>query len=185
MTRAFTLVETVITIAISVMGLVALTNLFLLFNSLYSYQQAFIATAGSTSASFEAIEAAVLPASKVLASRSFSGTTYASSATALVLELPAVDSAGAPIESAKDYVAFYADGATLYRLVEAAAGSARHSGRTILSSTLAALSFTYNDADATKATRIAADIQTEATLKGETVASRLAGQWYLRNRLTP
>lgn len=178
----FTLIETIIVIALSVLALGALTNLFLIFNSIYGYQQISMATAGSSAAAMNAFEAAVLPAEEVLASHDFSGTTYSSGATTLVLQLPAVDSSGNIIPNAKDYVAFYTSSTNLYRLVQASAGSMRVSGRTQLSTTLSSLSFTYDDSDFTNVTNIIADIQTQAQFKEETVQSNLHEQLYLRNK---
>ncbi|MDP2651800.1 MAG: hypothetical protein Q8O94_01555, partial [bacterium] len=171
-----------IVIALSVLALGALTNLFLIFNSIYGYQQISMATAGSSAAAMNAFEAAVLPAEEVLASHDFSGTTYSSEATTLVLQLPAVDSSGNIIPNAKDYVAFYTSSTNLYRLVQASAGSMRVSGRTQLSTTLSSLSFTYDDSDFTNVTNIIADIQTQAQFKEETVQSNLHEQLYLRNK---
>lgn len=181
MTRAFTLVETIITIAISVVALIALTNLFLTFTTVYGYQQAFIA-AGSSGAAMNALRASVLPAAQVLASHTFSGTTYSSSANTLVLELPAINSSGAPMSGANDYVAFYVSGTMLYRLTEAAAGSLRVSGLRQLSTALASLSFTYDSADFTQVTNVIADLTTQTAYKQQAVENHVREQLYLRNR---
>lgn len=177
----FTLIEAVVVMSVSVVVLMALVNLFFVFNSMYGYQRAFIATAGSSGAALNALEAAVLPADQVLASHSFSGTPYASGTTTLVLSLPAVDGSGAIVESAKDYFAFYASSTEFYRLVLADAQSVRTSGLTRLSATLDAVSFTYDNADFSKVTNIIADIQTRAQYKEQTVRSHVREQLYLRN----
>lgn len=179
--RGYTLIETIIVISISTLMLMALAHLFFIFNSLYGYQQGFIATAGSNGAAMNALEAAILPADHVLTSHSFSGATYTSGITTLVLELPAVDASGAIITSAEDYVAFYTSSSTLYRLTEAAAGSVRVSGLKQLSSTIYSLSFTYNTATIADASILTADIQTQASIKQQIVQSHLTRQWRLRN----
>lgn len=184
MKRGFSLLETVVIIGVTVMALLALVNLFLIFNTLYGYQQAFMATAGSSGVSMNALEAAILPANRVVASRDFSGTIYASATTTLVLELPAIDEGGDIIAGANDYVAFYTDSATLYRLIETDASSVRTPGLKQLSATLSSLSFSYDAADVTQATNITVDLQTAVQFKQEPVQSHLTGQWYLRN-LTP
>lgn len=181
MKRGFTLVETFIVVGISVVALVALTNLFLIFNSTYGNQQVFMAVAGSASTAMNAFEAAILPADQVLASHDFSGTVYSSSATTLVLELPSVDSSGNIIAGTKDYIAFYSSSATLYRLTQAGAGSIRASGLTQLSTTLNSLSFTYDNGDSTKVTSVTADIVTQARFKQQMVQGHLNEQLYLRN----
>lgn len=177
----FTLLETIITLAITVIALLALTNLFFVFNSIYGYQQAFMAAAGSSGAAINAFEAAVLPADQVLASHVFSGTTHTSSANTLVLELPAIDGSGNVIPSAKDYIVFYASSSNLYRLTQADALSARVSGLKKLSTTLQSLTFSYDNADFAKVTNVTTDIQTQAQFKQQAVQSHLQEQMYLRN----
>ena len=181
MMRGFTLIEVLVLIVVSVVALLALVNLFLIFNSIYGYQQAFIATAGSAGKAMNALEASVLPADAVLASRTVGGTLYTSATTTLVLELPSVDGSGNLVTGAKDYIVFYTASTTLYRLVSANAQSARISGTTILSTTLSALSFTYDNTDFTKVTKVTTDIQTQKQFKTQILSSHLRGQWYLRN----
>lgn len=181
MKRGFTLTETVITISLSVLALLALVNLFFIFNSIYGYQQAFIATAGSAGAAINSFEAAILPANHVLASHAFSGTTYSSGAMTLVLELPTIDNSGNIVYGAKDYIVFYASSTKLYRLVQADAQSARSSGLTQLSATLNSLSFTYDNVNFAQVTNVTADIQTQAQFKQQVVQSHLREKLYLRN----
>lgn len=181
MRRGFTLIEAVITTGISVVALVALVNMFFIFNSIYGYQQAFIATAGSAGGTLSALEASVLPAEMVLASHSFDGTVYASATTTLVLSLPSVDGTGTIVSDAKDYVAFYASSTELFRLVAADARSTRQSGRTRLSATLDVLSFTYDNNDFANVTNVIADIQTRAQYKEQTARAHVRERLYLRN----
>lgn len=177
----FTLIETVIVISIYTLALGALVNLFLIFNSLYNHQQAFIVTAGSAGTSVNALEAAILPADHVLASYSFSGTTYSSATTTLVLELPSLDSSGVAISGTKDYIVFYRSGSTLYRLTQAHATSARVSGLQQLSTTVNSLIFTYDSSDFTQVTNVTVDILTQSQVKLQTIQSRLQERLYLRN----
>jgi hypothetical protein len=178
----FTLIETVVLIGISAIALTAIVNLFIIFNSLYSYQHAFIKTAGSSGATLNALQAAVLPADAVLVLHTFSGMTLQSGTTTLVLELPTVNSAGAFVAGARDYVAFYASSTDLYRVVEANAQSVRVSGATLLSSTLDTLAFTYDSSDFAQVTRVTAAITTSGHFKEQSVSSELTESWYLRNR---
>lgn len=181
MRRGFSLVETVVTVGISAVALIALVNVFLTFDSVYGYQQASLATAGSAGTAMNALEAAILPAEQVLASRDFSGVVHSSSATTLVLQLPSVDSSGNIISGTKDYISFYPSGTTLYRLTLAGAGSVRASGLQRLSTTLLSVSFTYDDPDFTKVTNILADVRTQAQFKQQTVQGHLSERLFLRN----
>ena len=182
MKRGFTLVETAVIIGITVIALLGLINLFLTFNSLYLYQQAFIATSGSASSAMNALETTVPPADHILASTTFSGKVYSSATTTLVLELPSIDSSGNIVAGKKDYVVFYASSTSLfYQTTQADAQSTRTSGTKLLSTTLNALSFTYSSLNFTQATTVTADIQTQAVEKNQTVQSHLREQLYLRN----
>lgn len=180
MKRGFTLVETIILSGISAMALLALTNLFISFNAVNGYQQAFMA-AGSAGTALNAFEAAILPANQVLSSHTFSGVAYSSATTTLVLELPAINASGTVIAGAYDYIVFYSSSGTLYRLTQAHAQSTRVSGTQQLSTTLQTLSFTYDNSDFTKVTAVAIDIQTQAAFKQQTVQNHLREQVYLRN----
>lgn len=180
MKRGFTLIETIILAGITTMALVALTNLFISFNAVNGYQQAFMA-AGSAGTALNAFEAAILPADQVLSSHIFSGVTYPSATTTLVLELPAIDASGAVIAGVYDYIVFYSSSGTLYRLTQASVQSARVSGIKQLSTTLQILSFTYDNSDFTKVSSVTIDIQTQAAFKQQTVQNHLREQVYLRN----
>jgi prepilin-type N-terminal cleavage/methylation domain-containing protein len=181
LSSGFTLLETVIVVAISSIAMLALVNLFFTFNSIYGYQQTFIATAGSASSSMNAFETYVTQADQVLAAHSFSGTTYTSTTTSLVLELPSVDSSGNTVTAAKDYVVLYASSTQLYVLVAADAQSTRTSGRKTLSGTLSSLTLTYSNANFTQVTNVSVDMLTRGTYKNQTIQSRLTEQLYLRN----
>lgn len=180
--KGFTLIESVVLIAVTTLALLALVNLFVVFNSLYGYQQAYTRTAGSALVAMSAFESAVLPADAVLASHAFSGTTYTTGTTTLVVELPSIDGSGNVISGTHDYIAFYVTGTTtLARVVSANAGSARSSGTKILTTTLSALALTYSTADVTKATSTIVDIQTQSAFKQQTVSDHLRERLYLRN----
>lgn len=179
--RGTTLIETVVLVGITTAALLALVNLFVIFNNIYGYQQTFMATAGSSGRALDALGAAILPANAVRASHVFSGTTYSSASTTIVLELPSVDSTGDIVSGAKDYIVFYASSTELYRRVEAHAASVRTSGLTKLSSTLSSLSFTYDHIDFAQVAKVAATIQTAKLFKQQSVQSTLSEEWYLRN----
>jgi prepilin-type N-terminal cleavage/methylation domain-containing protein len=183
--RGVTLIEAMVVVAISAVAFLALTNLFFTFNSLYGFQQALMATAGSASTAMNALEAAIPPANRVVPSYTVSGSTYTSATTTLVLELPAVTTSGTIVSGANDYVVFFASSTKLYRLIRADAQSARLSGTTTLSSTLHSLSFTYNNADFALVTAVTTDLQTRSLYKQQAAQSRLLEELYLRNYTAP
>ncbi|MEK7604355.1 MAG: hypothetical protein AAB442_00965 [Patescibacteria group bacterium] len=185
MKRGFSLLESVFLVSLTAIALLALVNLFFIFTTTNGYQQAVIATEGSASRAFGAFEATILPASNVLASRAFSGTTYTSSATTLVLKVPSIDSSGVALIGTYDYVVFYVSGTTLYQLTELGSGSARTAGRRILSTAVNTLSFTYPNPDFTRVDAVTIDLQTRTTYKDQVVPGRQTGTFYLRNHLAP
>jgi type II secretory pathway pseudopilin PulG len=181
MKRGFTLIETVIAVAITVFLFLGLAVLFVAFMRLYREQQAAWNTRDAVGITLRALEDAVIPASHVLATRSFSGTTYATSGDVLVLELPSVDDDGS-IESGKyDYAAFYLSDGIVYRITSADASSARVSGTRALGRLVTGLSFSYDAADVTQATIVTATVAASSSASGASVAEQFSESIRLRN----
>src|SRR3989344_6623322 len=173
---AFTLIEIVIVIALSVSVVVALTFLLYTFNKASLYGQVSSQSSDSASALLRDIESLTLPANAVQETHAFSGATYTSTATSLVLELPSIDGSGNVIANAHDYVAFYAVGTNAYRLLEKDAVSGRVAGTKLLSSTLDTLSFAYDNATFADVRTVTVDIQTQAQVKEEVITNHLSQQ---------
>jgi len=180
--RAFTLTETIITIAMTAVIMMALANLYINFNSLYVYQQTFVATTNAARNAISALYAAVLPADQVLASHSFAGTTVTTGASALVLEVPSVNAAGDIVSGAHDYIGFYRTGTDLYERTEANASSARQTGIKKVAALVDSITFSYNTADVTQASRVSLAVTTKLVTKKGPVQTSLSGQFYLRNK---
>lgn len=180
--RAFTLVETVITVALTTIIMLALANLYINFNSLYVYQQTFVATANAASNALSAIDAAVLPSDSVVASHTFTGMTLSTATTTLVLEVPSFTSTGEIISGAHDYIGFYLTGTDLYRQVAPDTGSARPAGTKRVAALVDSLEFSYDTADVTQADRISIRITTKLNTKNGPVQTSLERQVYLRNK---
>ncbi len=179
--QAFTLVETVIVVAIGAILMVALSYLILNFNAISSYEQLSATSSGSASTFLRELESLTLPADAVLAQHAFANATYTSTSTSLVLEIPSIDSSGNVIANTYDYAAFYVTGTNAYRLLEANALSARASGTKQLSSTVSALTFTYNATDFTQVNTVTVDIQTQAQTKQDMTYDHRHEQIRLRN----
>jgi hypothetical protein len=181
MTKAFTLIETVIIIAITTMMMLAIVTLYINFNSLYTYQQTFVATTRAAGGAVNAIGAVTLPADQVLVSHAFYSGTISSGMTALALELPSIDSSGNILVGKHDYIGFYLTGTDLYQRIEADTTSARTSSTKRVAALVNALSFTYDNVDFTKVTNVAVDIVTQLNTKNGPVQTHLHEQFYLRN----
>ncbi len=179
--RGFTLTETVIVIGLYVVILLAITNAYLSFTRLYAYQQTFVPVAQSAGGALNAITTAVLPASRVLAQYTFSGTTRSSNATTLVLESPSINSSGGVIAGTSDYIAFYLSGTDLYRVTSIGAGSVRTAGTKRVGSMVNSLTFTYDNADFALVTKVDTDIVVQTLVREQIVQSHLRQQISLRN----
>jgi prepilin-type N-terminal cleavage/methylation domain-containing protein len=179
--RGFTLIETIITVALTALLMGALAATLFAFNTLYAYQRAYQGATATARAVTSAFEAATMPATRVLASHTFASGTYSSGSTVLVLKLPSVDAGGTTLDGHYDYAAFWETGSSAYRLVEVDATSARRAGTTTLGTNLVSLSFSYNTVDPTLATTVTLDVVASSTVKGKSAASHAAESVRLRN----
>ncbi len=179
--RGFTLLEALIVIALFIATIFALTHFYAVFNRYYTFQNVSAKNATDTGRAIAEIENAILPASSVLSSRTFTTGTYATGANVLVLEIPSVSSSGSIVSATYDYVAFYVSSGTLYRRLEANGASSRVTGTTQLVSGVTALTFSYDSGDYANVTRINTDLTTQAVHRGGTVTTRLTSEAYLRN----
>lgn len=180
--KGFTLVEAIITVALTAVLMLALANLFINFSSLYVHQQTFVATANAASGGIAALNAAILPASRVLGTHVFSDLTLTTGSDALILELPSVDGSGDTIPGAYDYIGFYLSGTDLYRRIDAHAASVRQSSTKRVAALVDSVAFSYDTADATQATRVSVDISTRLATKSGIVETSLHRQFFLRNK---
>ncbi|MFA5942349.1 MAG: hypothetical protein WC798_01615 [Candidatus Paceibacterota bacterium] len=181
MIRGFSLVETVIVVALSVVMLLTLGFLVYSFNESVSYQQAIAQSSGSADMLMREAGSLVLPADAVLQTHTFSSSTHTSSSTTLVIEIPSIDSSGMVIANTYDYATFYTEGPDAYRLLEANTLSRRVSGTKLLSSTVSALTFSYDAADFTQVDTVTIDLQTQAQVKQHPLSDHRQEQLRLRN----
>ncbi len=181
MIRAFTLVETVIVVAFSLIMVLAIALLAYNFNKISVYEQTSARSSGSASAFMREVVSLTSSADAVLQTHTFAASTRTSSSTALVLEIPSINSSGSAIPNTYDYAAFYITGTNVYRLLEPNAASKRASGTKLLSSTASSTTFSYNSADVTAVDVVTVDIQTRATVKQDVLSDHLHEQIRLRN----
>ena len=179
--RAFTLVETVIAIALTAILMLAVAQLYVVYGRVILFQKSSIDVALGGSNIIDTARTAGLQAKQVVASHTFSGVSYSSGSATAIFELPAIDASGALIAGAYDYVGIYSSGADAYRLVDAAPGSVRVAGRKRLTGVLEALSFAYDNVDFPSVTNITVDATTSAVVRGEVAQTHLRGHIYLRN----
>ena len=179
--KGFTLVETVIVIALTLMVALALATLYGNFINLSADNNAIMSTASGARSVIAETENLVSPADQVLAEHTFSDSTYASGTTTLVLELPSIDSTGASISGKYDYAVLYLTGSTTMRLLAPDAASSRVAGTKELSTAVNALSFAYDNVDFTKVREITVDVETLLMVQQEAITDEEHEQIYLRN----
>jgi hypothetical protein len=181
MKRAFTLVETIMVVALAVALVFACTQLYVVYGRSILVEQSSINITLGGSSIMDAVRTAGLQASHVVASHAFSGVTYTSTTTTVVFELPSVDAAGAVITNTYDYIAIFASSTSAYQLTSAAVGSDRVSGQKLLTTSLSALSYTYNSVSFPLVTDVVANATTSALVRGVTTQAHFLQHIYLRN----
>lgn len=178
--RAFSLVEVLIVTAIFGLIIAGLTDLLVRYSIMITAQEAHVEVETSADAIVREAHAAVSSAGRIVSAHTFSGTSFTTGSTTLVLELPAVDSTGSLIGSF-DYIAFYASGTEAFRTTDAALGSTRLPGAKRLSTSLANLTFTYPTIDPSQATSTIINVRTRAETRGTIEEQHLTEHAYLRN----
>jgi len=179
--RAFTLVEVLITVALSVVLLLAITQLYVVYSRMTSLETASIGVSLSASSIMDTVHSAGLEALHIIPTHTFSGTFLETSATTSIFELQSIDASGSLIEGSYDYIGVYATGTNVYRVIDAAPGSSRLSGVKLLTSRLEGLTFAYDNADPMSATSFTVDATTSAAVHGKTTLAHLREHIHMRN----
>ncbi len=179
--RGYTLIEVTVTIALFLIALLGVAQLYIVYERVISLQSASIDVALDASAIADAVRTNGEQADHVVASHTFPAATLSTGASTVIFELPSIDSTGTAIPSTFDYVGIYATGTSAYRLTDAAAGSARVSGTKLLTTVLQALSFTYDSATISAITNVSAEATTSSTVRGQLRQVHVREHVYLKN----
>lgn len=181
MSRAFTLIEVVITIGLFIIVMLGMSELYIVYGRAIVSQKAAISVALDGNSIMDAVSSAARQADHVVATHTFSGVAYTSGATTALFELPAYDASGAIIANTFDYIGISASGASVYRIIDAAAGSVRVSGRKQIANVLEDLNFTYDTDIFPSVTSVIVSATTSAAARGVTSRLHLQEHAYLRN----
>lgn len=179
--KGFTLIETIVAIGIASLLIGVLFLLFDNYNKVFKAQQTSARVLVSASQAGNELQNYARQASAVVSSYTFSGTTYTSNSTTLVMKMPAVDSSGSLITGEYDYVVFYTSSGKLYEKVSAYASSDRKTLTKQLSDTASSVTFTYNNGTPSSATQVDVDIIMSATEAHATASHELKQTLYLQN----
>ena len=177
----FTLVEVTIVLFLFIAISGVLFALFEWHAKIFGFQQVQVQVVGSARSVMNALQGNILPAYRVVASRSVGGVNYNSGSSVLVLQLPSHDSNGDVVANKWDYMAFSLGGNSLTQATEADAASSRKSGTKTLSEKINSLTFTYDSATFDLVRKVSADIETSGQFRGQQISTRLQQDFYLRN----
>lgn len=146
--KGFTLVEILIVITITgVIGFL-LTQLLIQNNSVYFAEDAKVSQGLSLNTISNKLQTDIKQASGIASGYPVSLPTYLSSLDTLVLQLPAIDSSGNPIDNVFDYVVYAKDpvrGYILKRMVYKDDISTRIEANQVLTTSLSLINFYYYD----------------------------------------
>ena len=179
--RGFTMIETLVVIFIVSIVMLGITSLFINFHNTYAIQNGIINSAYSASQFLNETGKLALQARSIVGTRIFGGISYTTGTSTLILEIPSVDSSGDIVTNTYDYALIKLSGSTIQRTLEANGTSARVSGTKQLSEVVTELTFTYNNATPSQASRISIDVTTQTTVKQQIMQTHLTQQVYLRN----
>jgi len=135
-------------------------------------------------AALERTSDAVRNARAVLSSGSIGGLPFTTASSTLLLDLPGLLADGTASSSLTDVVVLYRDPAapSAYRMaVDAAAGSVRKEGTSLVSEDVSDLFFTLATSTISAARDVGFQIRLSRTISGRAVTSDRAGRFHLGN----
>lgn len=178
----FTIIELVITIAISTILLGAMFGLFEWHQKVYLREAASVMATSAVRQTMQNITKNIAQATNIEASHSFGGTTYTTSGSTIVLKLPSVDATDNIIASTYDYVAVYLHNGAVYQLIEPGSGSVRLAGTRQLADNVTTFALTYNNGVPASASEATLDIQVSVSTRNGNLSTRVIDTVFLRNQ---
>jgi type II secretory pathway pseudopilin PulG len=181
-TAGFTIVETLVAIAILLLITLAVIGIMIGYNRYFEYLKVKVDVPQSAGSVINLIANDVREADQVLLSRSFSGTLYTTGANSLILGLHSVDNSGNILVGKHDYIVFYLNGTQIYSLTESDPSSVRPSISKKISDTTQSLTFIYDNVDITLVKKVDISIQNSKQIRDQIIQSNLHQQVYFRNK---
>ncbi|MDQ3018889.1 MAG: prepilin-type N-terminal cleavage/methylation domain-containing protein [bacterium] len=181
--QGFTLIEVVIVTFLFSILLLGLMSLYDWHQKVYMLEQAEVQATGSVRSAMNNMSRYIAQGREIDSSRTINGTTYNTSSSSIIVEIPSLSASGDVVNGGFDYVVYYLSGTNLYQVIETGSGSVRIGGTKQLSSAMESLTFTYNNADPTIASQVIIDMQARATARGtSSVTAHVIDTIFLRNR---
>lgn len=183
--RGLSLIEALTVIGIMVIMIVVVDQIFSANYDLLTRQLVRIENDNGATLAIRRIGELVRGATTVVASGDVNGTTYASDASTLVLQMPSLDANGNIIAAQYDHIAVYRDTTVTEKIMtdtETGTGSVRASGQHPLTDNNQVLTFSYDAASPEEAARVSVFLVNAKTVRGAEIESKAWTASYLRNR---
>jgi prepilin-type N-terminal cleavage/methylation domain-containing protein len=180
--KGFTIIEVVIVIAISLVLLIGLLNLFEWHQKVYVLEEATVRTTSDARNTMLSMSEYIAQSSNVLPSHSFNSILYTTSGNTVVLEVPSVNSSDNVIPFTFDYVAFYLQNGSVYQIVEVGTGSVRPAGTKRLAENVQTFTLTYNSGTPSQSSTVNIDLRTLIPTRNGNVDTRVTDTIFLRNK---
>lgn len=179
--KGFTLIEMIIVVALIAVLSVVLVSIFISQNKIYQTQTAELNVTGDARLALDDIDSYVRSAKNTAASYS----TYTAGPQTLIVKIQSIDSQNSLIAGTFDYVVFYLSSSALYRQIFPHASSSRQASTKKLASNVAALTFTYNNANYDLVSEIASDLTLTQSASGQNRTIQASSKSKLRNQPLP
>ncbi len=179
------LVEMMVVIGVMTFLLLIITQIFALNYDIFAKQSKRTDNEVGAILAAKTISQMARGALNVEASRTIGGTLFTSSASQLVLKMPAVDASNNIIVNSFDYVAFYRSPTQTTKIMavtEAAAGSVRKTNTRLITDYNTAMVFRYNNPVPASADRVSMLVINTQSQRGITLTTKGWTSIFLRNR---
>lgn len=167
-TRGMTIVETIVSLFVAIILIFALTQSFVILLRLNDAQKIVSRLTLHADRGIARVAKVSQESKQVLASAVISGTTYTTSSTELVLQVPSINASGLIINGSFDTVVYRRNPSSTDQLLEITdgqTGSIREDGSRIVSQFVTNLIFRYNNSSPASATIVTVFIKTGATIR--------------------
>ncbi|OGE88904.1 MAG: hypothetical protein A3J07_04425 [Candidatus Doudnabacteria bacterium RIFCSPLOWO2_02_FULL_49_13] len=175
--RGFTLIETIIVIALVAVAGVILSDLFIGQNRLYRSETAELNVTADARAALDDVDNYLRQANRAVASHS----TYSAGPQILILQIQSVDGSGRLVAGTFDYAVYYLSASDLWRQVFPDAASSRPAAAKKLANHINGLVFTYNNPDYSLVTEVQTDLTIQESAGAQTRSITASSKAKLRN----
>ncbi len=180
--QGLSLLEAMVAMAVASVVFAILGGIFLAQGRFFAIQDAISETQVHAFRSVDATGLFMNSAKRVMSTQTINGTTYSTTTTVIVLELPSITDDGGLIGNTYDYVAIGLESATstlfMYDL-QAGAGSSRRQGKFTMAQFVDKVIFRYNTVTPADASSIDLYVRTMKQARGRTLYAPLGKIFYL------